>query len=163
MASIRELLSRLSKHQVDYVIVGGIAAVMHGSALTTEDLDICAPMTPENIARIISALKGLNPRYRMTPQRGALPEDPEALKGFNNLYLATDACQLDILGTIDGVGDYGAVAAHAISIDLFGLPVKILDLDTLIAAKAAIGRPKDHRVIAELEAVRQHIRQPPLS
>ncbi len=161
MGSIRELLSRLSKHQVEFVSGGGIAAVMHGSALATEDLDICAPMTPENIARIISALKGLNPRYRMTPQRRALPEDPEALKGFNNLYLATDAGQLDILGAIEGVGDYSVVVAHAISIELFGSPAKILDLDTLITAKAAVGRPKDHRVIAELEVVRQHIRQPP--
>jgi hypothetical protein len=140
-----------------------MAAVLHGSAVVTQDLDICAPMTPENFGRLISALKGLDPRNRMTPQRIPLPEHPDALRGFKNLYLITDAGPLDILGEIKGIGDYGAVSAHAITMATFGFPVRVLDLDTLILAKAAMGRSKDHRVIADLETIRQRLQQPPSS
>jgi predicted nucleotidyltransferase len=161
MASIRELLSRLHDHGVEFVVVGGMAAVLHGSAVVTEDLDVCAPMTPENFQRIVAALAGLDPRHRMTPQRLPLADDPAALKGFKNLYLATDAGQLDILELIDGVGDYAAVAAHTVTLEVSGVPVRVLDLDTLIVAKAAVGRPKDRRVVADLEIIRQHLKDTP--
>ncbi len=163
MVSIRELLSRLTDHQVEFVVVGGMAAVLHGSAVVTQDLDICAPMTPENFAQVISALRGLDPRNRMTPQRLALPGDPDALKGFKNLSLITDAGVLAILGEIKGIGDYDAASAHAIIMGTFDFPVRVLDLDTLILAKAAMGRHKDHRVIADLETIRQRLQQPPSS
>src|SRR5437867_4299277 len=109
MVSMRELLLKLNAENVEYVIVGGMAAVLHGSAVVTEDLDICAPMTPENLARIIRSLADLNPCHRMSPKKPKLASTAEALKGFKNLYLTTDAGQIDILGEIDGVGDFVAV------------------------------------------------------
>lgn len=163
MVSTRELLLRLHDQKVDHVIVGEMAAVIHGSTVVTEDLDICAPLTLDNLTRIVTALAGLNARHRMTRRRLPLLQDPSVLQGFKNLYLETDIGQLDILSEIDGVGDYAAVASHAITLDVFGLPVHVLDLDTLILAKARIGRSKDRRVVADLEMVRQRLKQPPAS
>lgn len=161
MGSIRELLSRLSDRGVEFVVVGGMAAVVHGSSVVTEDLDVCAPLSPDNLGRLLTALAGLHPRHRMTPNRLPLPEDPAALHGFNNLYLDTDAGQLDVLDAIAGVGEYAVVARHAVTVAVFGLPLRVLDVETLIAAKAAIGRPKDRRVIADLEVIRQRLKGPP--
>jgi hypothetical protein len=161
MVSTRELLSRLHAHGVEFVVVGGMAAVLHGSAVVTEGLDLCAPMTPENLQRIVAALAGLDPRHRMNPKLLPLPDDAAGLKGFKNLYLITTAGQVDILDLIDGVGDYAAVASHAVTVEVFGLPVRVLDVDTLILAKAAVGRPKDHRVIADLEVIRQRLKEAP--
>jgi len=158
MASTLDLLERLNKHAVEYVLVGGVAAVVHGSQLVTGDVDICSPLEAPNLARIVAALSGLQARFRMTPDRRPLPLEPERLAGFKNLYLETDLGQLDVLSEIAGVGDYGAVASHTVTLDLGATTCRILDLDTLILSKKALGRPRDLQAVIELEAIRQHIR-----
>jgi hypothetical protein len=62
-----------------------MAAVLHGSAIVTEDLDLCAPLSAENLAKLLGVLKGLNPRHRMTPDRLPLAEDVAQLQGFKRL------------------------------------------------------------------------------
>jgi hypothetical protein len=63
MAATLELLRRLHDAGVEFIIIGGVAAIAHGSAVVTEDVDLCAPLTRENAVRIITALQGLNPRW----------------------------------------------------------------------------------------------------
>lgn len=159
MASTLDLLKRLAEHQVECVIIGGMAGVLHGSPIVTEDVDVCAPLDRENLARILNALSGLHPRFRMNPQRPPLPDDPERLRGCKNLYLLTDLGQLDILSETSGIGDYGEVARHAMVIEVGGTPYRVLDLESLIQAKRAMGRAKDLRAAAELEAIRARIRE----
>ncbi len=158
MASTLDLLERLNKHAVEYVLVGGVAAVVHGSQLVTGDVDICAPLDAPNLARIVAALSDLQTKFRMTPDRRPLPLEPEELAGFKNLYLETDLGQLDILSEIAGVGDYSAVALHTVTLDLGGTTCRVLDLDALILSKKALGRPRDLQAVIELEAIRQGIR-----
>jgi hypothetical protein len=159
MASTLDLLKRLNIHRVQYVLVGGIACVIHGSQVVTQDVDICAPLDPKNISRLLSALRDVHPRFRTALDLRPLPEEPEKLAGFKNLYLLTDLGPLDVLSEISGVGGYAVVEKHAIQVDLEGAPCRVLDLDTLIIAKRAMNSPKDRRVLIELEAIRQRLRR----
>jgi hypothetical protein len=158
MASTLDLLERLNEYAVEYVLVGGVAAVVHGSQLVTADVDICAPLDAPNLAKIVAALSDLRAKFRMTPDRRPLPTESEKLIGFKNLYLETNLGQLDILSEIAGVGDFAAVALHAITLDLGGAICRILDLDTLIQSKKALGRPRDLQAVIELEAIRQRLK-----
>ena len=158
MASTLDLLKRLNEHGVEYVLVGGLAAVVHGSQLVTGDVDICAPLDRPNLARIVAALSELQPKFRMTPDRRPLPADPNKLEGLKNLYLETDLGQLDILSEIAGVGAYAEVMLHTLTVDLGGATCRVLDLDALIRSKRALGRPRDVQAAIELEAIRQRLR-----
>jgi predicted nucleotidyltransferase len=158
MASTLDLLKRLSEHEVEFVIVGGVAGVLHGSSLVTRDLDICAPLNRENLARILMALSGLAPRFRMTPDRRPVSTNPEDYVGFRNLYLLTDWGQLDILSEIMGLGDHENVARNAITVDLGGVSCRVLGLDALILAKKSLNRPRDRHAVIELEAIRERLR-----
>jgi hypothetical protein len=103
MASTLDLLKRLNDHQVEYVLVDGMACVIHGSLVVTQDVDICAPLTLENLSRLLAALAGVHPRFRTDRDLRPLPDEPEKLEGFKNLYLITDLGQLDVLSEIAGV------------------------------------------------------------
>ena len=159
MASTLDILTRLNRHKVEFVVVGGLAGVVHGSALVTEDVDVCAPLSQQNLTRILAALADINPRFRMSPHRPPLPGDAERLAGYKNLYLITDLGQIDFLSEITGIGGYDEVSQHTIRVDLAGVPVQVLDLDALIASKKAMGRAKDIRAATELEAIRDRLRR----
>jgi hypothetical protein len=154
MASTLDCLSLLACQNVEFVVVGGMAGVFHGSSVVTEDADVCAPLTQANLERIIAALRDVNPRFRMTPQRLPLPLDAARLAGYKNLYLTTDLGQLDILSEITGLGDYEEVACQSNPIDVGGTTYRVLSVDALIQAKRALGRPKDVQAATELEAIR---------
>jgi hypothetical protein len=158
MASTLDLLKRLNNNQVKYVLVGGMACVIHGSQMVTQDVDICAPFTPENLSRLLAALVDTHPRFRMDRDLRPLPNEPEKLEGFKNLYLVTDFGQLDILSEIAGVGEHSEVELHTIQVDLEGMPCYVLDLNTLIAAKKAMNSPKDRQAVIEMEAIRERLR-----
>ena len=160
MVSTLDLLKRLNQHNVKFVLVGGMACVIHGSQVVTQDVDICAPLTPENLSGLLGSLAGAHPRFRMSPDLRPLPDIPEALAGFKNLHLITDLGQLDVLPEIAGIGEYSEVEQHTILVDLEGTPCRVLDLDTLIAAKKAMNSPKDRQVALELEAIRERLTRP---
>ncbi|HTY64367.1 MAG TPA: nucleotidyltransferase [Acidobacteriota bacterium] len=158
MASTLDLLKRLNDHRAKYVLVGGMACVIHGSQIVTQDVDVCAPLTQENLPRLLAALAGIHARFRMTPDLHPLPDDPEKLEGFKNLYLVTNLGQLDVLSEITGVGEYSEVEQHTILVDLEDIQCRVLDLDTLITAKKAMNSPKDRQTVIELEAIRERLR-----
>lgn len=158
MASTLDLLKRLNDHRASYVLVGGMACVIHGSQVVTQDVDLCAPLTQENLPRLLAALAGIHPRFRTTPELRPLPDDPEQLRDFKNLYLVTDLGQLDVLSEIAGVGAYPEVERHTIVVDLEGIQCRVLDLETLITAKSAMNSPKDRETVIELEAIRERLR-----
>jgi hypothetical protein len=154
MASTLDLLKHLTEHHVEFVLIGGMAATVHGSSVVTEDVDLCTHFSLANVERILAALDGLHPRQRMTPDRPALSADASTYVGWRNLYVVTDLGQLDLLGQVTGVGDYSALRQHAISIDLGEFTCWVMGVDDLIRSKIALGRPKDLRVAKELEALR---------
>jgi hypothetical protein len=158
MASTLDLIQHLNEHHVRYVLVGGMACVVHGAQTVTQDVDICAPLTPENLSGLIAALATAHSRFRTAHDLRPLPDAPEKLEGFKNLHLITDFGQLDVLSEITGVGGFAEVETHTIWVDLEGTSCRVLDLDTLIIAKKAMGSPKDRQAVIELEAIRERLR-----
>lgn len=160
MSDLQKLLRRLDDAGVDFVLVGGYAAMLHGSSLLTRDVDVCAALTPEAIEKLRDAFRDFHPLHRLsTPQRSFL-DNPEPGVALSNLYLNTDLGTLDLLGSISGVGDFARVARDAVEIELFGRRVRAISLDDLIAAKEALGRDKDRIAAKELRAIREKLRMP---
>ena len=136
-------------------MVGGFAAVAHGVTLLTQDIDVCCPVTADNLMRLQAALADLHPVHRMSRERPPLRLTPETATEFRNLYLETDWGQLDCLGEILGVGDYDRVLAQSLEIQLAGGPCRILTIDALVQAKQAMGRDKDRETILQLRAIQE--------
>ncbi|HEY8378640.1 MAG TPA: hypothetical protein VIK91_19235 [Nannocystis sp.] len=159
---VEQLLLRLLEARVDFVVVGGIAAALHGSEQLTKDLDILVMFTVENMTHLMAALRPLRPRNSARPDLGEIQADPAELARYRNLYLVTDLGRLDVLGELPPLGGYAEVAAAADRVELFGATCKVISLDHLITVKEAVGRPKDLLVAAELRAIRDRLRNPPV-
>ena len=153
MNSLSTVLQRLVQEEVEFVVVGGFAAMAHGSAMTTQDVDVCCGFSEENLQRLQAALVDLHPVHRMTPNRLPLDTQPGALKDFRNLYLTTDLGQLDCLSEIKGVGDFQAVRENAVTVELSFGPILVLSLDALIRAKEAMDLPRDRQILMQLKAI----------
>lgn len=153
MVQLNRLIERLCDAQVDFVIVGGFAGVLHGSTLVTRDLDVCAVLNADNVAKLRDALRDLRPTHRLTPQRLSFLENPEPGVGMKNLYLETELGPVDFLGTILGVGEFERVRAASIEVELFGRRCRVISLQDLIQAKEALGRDKDRIAAKELRAI----------
>ena len=151
--STLNLLRRLKDQQVDFVVIGGIAANVHGSPRTTFDLDICAPLDHDTCVRIVTAVSDLHPKFRTRPDLPVITPDNPNLRGLKNLYLRTDPIMLDVLGDVSGIGDFTACDLESEWIDFRGLACRVLKLDALIRSKRAAGRTKDLLAVPELEAL----------
>ena len=156
MASSLDLLRRLANEKVEFVLVGGMAAVAHGSAIVTSDADVCIRFDLETLRRLFTALGGTNPRQRMHPDRPPLGDDPAQYVGFKNLCLSCDGAVLDLLGELLAVCGYDDAVRDSVPMDLGGFECRVLGLEQLIACKRALGRRKDLQVVEELEWVRSH-------
>jgi hypothetical protein len=154
MPDLKGLLGRLVTARVRFVVVGGYAAVAHGSSLMTLDVDVCCEMTPANLLRLQAALDGLRPVHRMTPRRVPLRLTPEGAVGWKNLYLDTAWGQLDCLGEVKGIGGYPECRKRSVRVRLGAGSCRVLALEALIQAKRAMGRPRDLETVAQLRAIR---------
>lgn len=159
MNELNRLLQRLIEADVDFVIVGGIGGVLHGSSLVTRDLDVCAVLTAENLEKLRATFRDLHPTHRLTTNRLSFLENPEPGVALKNLYLQTDFGPLDLMSSITGVGDYARVAASASEVELFGHQVRVISIEDLIAAKEALGRDKDLLAAKELRAILERSRR----
>ena len=153
-----DLLERLARASVDFVIVGGYAGVVHGCTYTTQDVDICCDFSVANLLALQRALSDLHPVDRMTPGRQPLELTPENAAGFKNLYLDTDLGHLDCLSYIEGLGGFAQAKEASIPIDVEGTELRVLTLDALIRAKEAMRRPRDRETLRQLKAI-QKLRQ----
>jgi hypothetical protein len=156
------IVAALNAHGVDYVVVGGIAAIRHGSRRTTRDLDIVPRPSPENYARLSEALKALDAQLRGVDAQhlGIDPAEPAVLAGGADLGLATDHGFLDVLQRLVGV-DYAELRLRAQSASLGAEPILVAHVDDLIAMKLRAGRPIDLQDIAAITAHERNERPPP--
>jgi hypothetical protein len=157
MAELESLLERLVRFRVAFVVVGGFAAVAHGVSLLTEDVDVCCRFTKANLLRLQAALADLHPVHRMTPARLPLALTPERCASLRNLYLDTDYGQLDCLGEVKAIGDYGQVSRRSVLVDLPFGPCRVLNIDALIRSKEAMDRPRDRAAVVQLRAIRARL------
>ncbi len=153
MPELESLLRRLVDAEVDFVVVGGYAAVAHGVTLVTQDMDVCCRMSCDNLMRLQNALADLHPQHRMTSSKLPLEITSENAEGFKNLYLTTDLGQLDCLGEVLGLGGYEMVESQSQLIDLGFGSCRLLTISGLIKAKAAMNRPRDKETIVQLRAI----------
>lgn len=153
MHTLNQLIQRLADSGVDFVVVGGYAGVLHGSALVTRDLEVCAVLSPDNIERLRETLKDLHPLHRMTPQKLSFLQEPKPGETVHNLYLQTDWGIVDILSSVLGLGEFERLKAKAEPFETGGRKCLLLGLEDLIVAKEALGREKDLLAAKELRAI----------
>ena len=106
MDPLIQILKRLTEHELDFVVIGGMAAIAHGSAMVTRDVNVVAPLDDASIQKIIDALRGLNPRWRFRPDKIIPVDSIERFRGCRHLYITTDWGDIDILGEVAGVGTF---------------------------------------------------------
>jgi hypothetical protein len=145
------LLAVLTGADVEFIVIGGFAATVHGSAHVTVDLDVVYRRTMDNVGRLAGALGPLQPYLRGAPPGLPFHFDVETIKRGLNFTLRTSAGDLDLLGEATGGGSYDDLLTHTEVRQLLGLECRFVDLETLIRLKRAAGRPKDLERIAELE------------
>jgi hypothetical protein len=148
-------LRLLGEYGVDCVIVGGIAAAIHGSSLLTNDLDVCYARDAPNLQRLAEALRSVHAQLRNAPEGLPFILDAETLKRGLNFTFTTDIGDIDLLGEVRGVGNYEEVLAGSVTVNLFSYHFAVIDIDKLIIAKRAAGRPKDLIALPELEAIQE--------
>lgn len=154
MNDFERVLLSLRSADVSFVIIGGVAATVHGSARLTSDIDVVYQRSRENIERLVQALSPLNPYLRGAPAGLPFRFDAETVRRGLNFTLSTDAGPVDVLGEVTGIGDYGKVLAVSEEVMLYGANYRCIDLEALIVSKRAAGRPKDLEAVAELELIR---------
>ncbi|HEY5428313.1 MAG TPA: hypothetical protein VIK04_04295 [Solirubrobacteraceae bacterium] len=155
------ILGALVAGGVDFVVIGGIAAVLHGSAQATFDLDICFSSERPNLRSLGAVLVGLGARLRGAEDAAEFVPDARTLRRVEVLTMVTDAGELDVLARPAGSPGYPALRHHADEFELNGLTVPVACIEDLITMKRAAGRPKDLAAVAELEAIRELRREGP--
>jgi hypothetical protein len=150
MTDVIAFVKLFHAHNVQFVLIGGQAMVALGSAHVTFDTDICYQRTPANLTALVAAFASIHPYLRGVPPGLPFRFDVPTLAADLNFTLDTDYGEIDLLGEVSGVGTYDQVLAQSVGGTMDGLPVRILSVDGLIAAKKAAGRIKDQTHLLEL-------------
>ena len=155
MTDFKALLRALSEGGVEFILIGGAAATVHGSSRLTRDVDVVYRRTRENMARLVAALTPYQPYLRGAPPGLPFRWDVPTVERGLNFTLVTQLGDLDVLGEIVGGGGYDALLPSTSVINAFDVQCRCLNLDRLIEVKRAAGRPKDLEALAELEAIQE--------
>jgi predicted nucleotidyltransferase len=153
------LLRALAAGRVEFIIVGGLAATIHGAARATYDVDVVYARTPANLSRIVAALAPLRPYLRGAPAGLPFTWNVDTLSKGLNFTLTTTLGDLDLLGEITYGGTYDALLSDTEVVTVLGIECRCLSLEQLIQVKRAAGRVKDLEALAELEAIAEERRR----
>jgi hypothetical protein len=147
------------KNGVDFIIVGGVSAVLQGTPVTTFDLDLVHSRKPENITRLLSALQDLDAYYRGRRTHIIRPGRPH-LAASGHQLLMTRFGPLNMLGTIGAGHDYDDLLKHTIEMQIDDLRLRVLDLQTLIKVKEEVGHDRDKAMLPILRrTLEEHSRK----
>ena len=152
---LSEILVGLLEAGVDFILVGGLAAVIQGAPVTTMDVDIVHSQSPENIARLLAFLKSVEAVHRRFDDKLIEPKERD-LWGKGHVLLTTRLGPLDVLAVIEGGRSYEDLLEHIVGIDFRGHTLRVLDLKTLIELKKTSTDPKDKQ---RLPVLRETLRQ----
>jgi hypothetical protein len=155
--SFREILEVLNKLEVEYIVVGGVAAVIRGAPITTFDLDTLVRVDHPNAERLLKALVELEARFR--EHRKIVKPTKEDILAGGHMLLMTRAGPLDVLGFIGDGRRYEDLLSASSEVAMTVGTLRVLDLEELIRQKKALGRPKDRAVVELLEEVRRSIEE----
>jgi len=152
--SFASMLGGLTKRKIRFVVIGGVAAAIHGSTRLTNDLDVCYDAEDRANVDALAKLLAAWEAYPRGVEEG-LPfiMDDRTLRGAPIMTLTTAEGDLNIMDRVAGVGDYTRVRKHSQKISALGVSFQVIDLPWLIKAKRAAGRPRDFDHLPELEAL----------
>jgi hypothetical protein len=155
----QELFEVLARHHVQYVLIGGLAATLHGSSALTNDADICPDPSPQNLGRLAAALHDMDARVRADTEPEGIPVsiDVEFLQRMNLLNLTTRFGDFDIAVRPAGTQGYDELARLAIEMEIDGTVVHVASLADIIRSKEAADRPKDRATLPVLYALQDEI------
>lgn len=154
-ANLSEVLEGLLKAGVDFILVGGLAAVIQGAPVTTMDVDIVHNQSPENITKLLAFLKSIDAFYRRLDDKLIEPKEGD-LSGKGHALFTTRLGPLDVLAVIEEGMSYGDLVDHTVEIDFRGYTLRVLDLKMLIQLKKTSTYPKDKQRLPVLkETLRQ--------
>ena len=147
------MLAALVKRKIRFVLVGGVAAAVHGSARFTNDLDICYDTASDNVDRLVALLRVWNAYLRGVEPGLPFILDARTFRTTPLLTLTTNMGAIDLLDQVPGVGDYRAAFAKSETVRLGKVEFRSLTLEALIVSKRAFRRKKDVEHLIELEAI----------
>jgi predicted nucleotidyltransferase len=157
--NFKEILPLLLKHRVKFILIGGGAALAHGSARATYDVDVVYARDRENIGRLVEAMKPYSPYLRGAPPGLPFVFDEKTVRNGLNFTLTATLGDIDFLGEVAGGGTYEQLLPHSEEVSAFGCKFLCVSLERLIQLKRAAGRPRDLEVIAELQALLEERRK----
>ena len=152
-AEFDKLLPVLVAGEVEFILIGGVAGIVHGSARLTYDVDVVYARTANNFKRLARTLNRFSPYLRGAPPGLPFTWDERTIRNGLNFTLTTRLGDLDLLGEVTGGGGYRDLRPRSFDVEAFGVKFKCVDLPTLIKLKRAAGRPKDLEALAELETL----------
>lgn len=155
----REVYQLLAGAGIEFIVVGGCAANLLGSAQFTRDMDVVYRRSEENMRRLVETLAPYSPYLRGAPPGLPFTFDLRTLRSGLNFTLTTTLGALDLIGEIAGGGKYEELLPFAESTEFDGIKLCCVTLEQLIHLKRAAGRPRDFDMIAQLEALRQEKRK----
>jgi predicted nucleotidyltransferase len=149
------ILAELAKSDVQYVLIGGLAMVAHGSSHITTDVDISYERGRKNLIKLAGALAGFHPALRDIPPGLPFVLDVRSLSTMTMATLTTDVGDIDLLAEPPGVSSFDNLWRRSKVVEIFGVHVHIASLEDLIAMKQAANRPKDQAQVAELMSLQK--------
>jgi predicted nucleotidyltransferase len=153
VSSLERLLRALADANVEFIIVGGLAATVHGASRPTYDIDVVYSRSPRNIDALVEALAPFKPYLRGAPPGLPFAWTASTLTAGLNFTLTTTEGGIDLLGEVTGGGRYEQLLPSTIEADILAVRCRCVSLPKLIALKRAAGRPRDLDALAELEAL----------
>jgi len=156
---IERILSTLDRHGVDYVLIGGLAARLHGSPLLTEDVDITPSTERENLRRLAEAIKEMDAELRVAgaPEGVPFAFDERSFGSFTSMTLVTRFGFLDLCFRPDGTRGYPELIEAAETYEVYGLAISVASLDDVIRSKTAAGRERDLQALPTLRALKTRL------
>ena len=155
----QELFAVLARHHVDYVLIGGLAATLHGSSALTNDADICPDRSPGNLEHLAAALREMAARIRTDTHPDGIPlaADADFLRRMQLVNLTTRYGDFDIAFQPGGSDGYEGLLERGIDVAIDGTIVRVASLSDIIRSKEAADRPKDRATLPILYALQDEI------
>jgi hypothetical protein len=155
----KSILQTLRAHEVDFVLIGGLAGMAHGSTYPSFDVDIAYARDRANLGRLAAALRELDAKLRGAPEELPFLLDARTLESGAHFTFSTPHGSLDILDTPEGAPPYDQLKAAAVRAEIEGEPVLVASLDHLIAMKERAGRTKDTLMATEYRTLSDELRR----
>lgn len=161
-----QIVTALDRHGVDYVLIGGLAAVVHGSAVATTDIDLVPDGNRSNLGRLAGALRELGAKMRVPDLAYAIdvPLDDHTFDAFTTASFRTPYGDVDVVLRPDAPGPrrhftFDELNRRAHARQAFGVTIRVADLDDIISSKAAAGRPQDLAALPHLATLRSALQK----